>query len=108
MMDLNFKDVVNGEIFAPLRDLDLLNCVIIDPEEYTIVWPNGAHFDPEILHEWKKYEDELINRSRKWDIISSVAGLLLMTEACIVEKPEKKEMPMMPLCGCMGDISGMY
>ena len=39
---------------------------------------------------------------------ASVAGLLLMTEACIVEKPEKKEMPMMPPGGGMGDMGGMY
>lgn len=39
---------------------------------------------------------------------ASVAGLLLMTEACIVEKPEKKDMPMMPPGGGMGDMGGMY
>ena len=31
-----------------------------------------------------------------------------MTEACIVEKPEKKEMPMMPPGGGLGDMGGMY
>ncbi len=39
---------------------------------------------------------------------ASVAGLLLMTEACIVERPEKKDMPMMPPGGGMGDMGGMY
>ena len=39
---------------------------------------------------------------------ASVAGLLLMTEACIVEKPEKEKMPMMPPGGGMGDMGGMY
>lgn len=29
-----------------------------------------------------------------------------MTEACIVEKPEKKDMPMMPPGGGMGDMGG--
>jgi chaperonin GroEL len=39
---------------------------------------------------------------------ASVAGLLLMTEATIVEKPEKEKMPMMPPGGGMGDMGGMY
>lgn len=38
---------------------------------------------------------------------SSVAGLLLMTEATIVEKPEQEKAPMMPPGG-MGDMGGMY
>ncbi|MBS1552542.1 MAG: chaperonin GroEL [Bacteroidetes bacterium] len=39
---------------------------------------------------------------------SSVAGLLLMTEATIVEKPEKKDMPMMPPGGMGGGMGDMY
>ena len=39
---------------------------------------------------------------------ASVAGLLLMTEATIVEKPEKKEMPMMPPGGMGGGMGDMY
>jgi chaperonin GroEL len=39
---------------------------------------------------------------------ASVASLLLMTEATIVEKPEKEKMPMMPPGGGMGDMGGMY
>jgi len=39
---------------------------------------------------------------------ASVVSLLLMTEATIVEKPEKEKMPMMPPGGGMGDMGGMY
>jgi len=39
---------------------------------------------------------------------ASVAGLLLMTEATIVEKPEKKDMPMMPPGGMGGGMGDMY
>jgi len=49
-----------------LNDLKLFNQVKIDPEVHTLVWPNGADFDPETLHNWPKYEQELIFRSKKW------------------------------------------
>jgi chaperonin GroEL len=38
---------------------------------------------------------------------ASVASLLIMTEATVVEKPEKEKQPMMPPGG-MGDMGGMY
>lgn len=67
---INFKNVLNGEMFSPLKDLDLFNRVTIDPEVNTIVWPNGADFDPAILHDWDKYEQELINRAKDWDVVA--------------------------------------
>jgi len=39
---------------------------------------------------------------------ASVAGLLLMTEATIVERPEKEKMPMMPPGGMGGGMGDMY
>ena len=39
---------------------------------------------------------------------TSITGLLLMTEATIVEKPEKKDMPMMPPGGMGGGMGDMY
>jgi len=67
---INFKDILHGEMFSPLRDLELFNLVTIDPEVFTIVWPNGADFDPVILHDWDKYEAELINRSKNRNAVS--------------------------------------
>lgn len=40
-----------GEVFEPLRDLDYFKKFTIDPEGRTLVWPNGADFAPEFLHE---------------------------------------------------------
>ncbi len=37
-------------VFAPLRDPDYFAQVRVDPELGTIVWPNGADLDPDVLH----------------------------------------------------------
>lgn len=64
---IDFYPILNGEMFGPLRDLSIFNRVKIDPEIHTLVWPNGADFDPETLHDWPKYEKELVARARQWD-----------------------------------------
>ena len=46
---IDFRPVLAGEMFGPLRNLELFNQVRIDPEVETLVWPNGADFDPAIL-----------------------------------------------------------
>ena len=56
---INFHPVLAGELFWPLRDLTLFNQVHIDPEVHTLVWPNGADFDPATLHDWPKHVDTL-------------------------------------------------
>ena len=48
---INFEPVLSGELFGPLRDLNLFNQVTIDPEVHTLVWPNGADLAPEFLHQ---------------------------------------------------------
>jgi len=54
---IDFRPILAGEIYAPLRDLALFNQVRIDPEVHTLVWPNGADFDPETLHDWPQHAD---------------------------------------------------
>ncbi len=49
---INFLPMLTGELYEPLRDLALFNQVQVDPEVYTLVWPNGADFDPATLHDW--------------------------------------------------------
>jgi len=43
---IDFRPVLAGELYRPLRNLELFNQVRIDPEVETLVWPNGADFDP--------------------------------------------------------------
>ena len=66
---INFKPVLSGEMYGPLVDLELFNQVRVDPEVHTLVWPNGADFDPATLHDWPDCEQELIERARRWNPI---------------------------------------
>jgi len=66
-----FKPVLFGEIYSPLREIAMFNKVKVDPEVFTIVWPNGADYEPSILHDWEKYEAELIERANKWETVKS-------------------------------------
>jgi len=66
---INFQPVLAGELYAPLRDLALFNRVSIDPEVHTLVWPNGADFDPATLHDWPLHELELRERAGHWQAI---------------------------------------
>jgi hypothetical protein len=65
---INFEPVMAGELYRPLRDLALFNQVQIDPEVHTLVWPNGADFDPATLHEWPKQAEALATRARQWEL----------------------------------------
>jgi len=63
---INFRDVLWGELFGPLQDEKLFNQVRIDPEVHTLVWPNGADFDPATLHDWPTYEPAIVARAKQW------------------------------------------
>jgi hypothetical protein len=64
---IDFKPALGGELYGPLRELSLFNQVRIDPEVHTLVWPNGADFDPETLHDWPRYAQALAARARRWE-----------------------------------------
>ncbi len=66
---INFEPVLAGELYAPLRDLKLFSRVRIDPEVHTLVWPNGADFDPATLHDWPLHEQALRERAARWQAI---------------------------------------
>jgi hypothetical protein len=63
---IDFRPVLEGEVFGPLQDLQVFNAVELDPTFGTIQWPNGADFDPETLHEWPKYRDEFVAMAKRW------------------------------------------
>jgi hypothetical protein len=48
---VDLADELYGEMFAPLKDVDLFRNFRVDPEIKTVVWPNGADLAPEFLHD---------------------------------------------------------
>jgi hypothetical protein len=67
---IDFMPVLAGKLYRPLRDISLFNRVRIDPEAHTLVWPNGADFDPATLHDWPAHRDAWIARAKQWDAVS--------------------------------------
>ena len=63
---IDFEPVLAGELYGPLQDQVLFQQVRLDPEVHTLVWPNGADFDPATLHDWPQYRQELATRARHW------------------------------------------
>jgi len=71
---INFRPVLEGELFGPLQDLALFNAVVLDAEVGTLTWPNGADFDPATLHDWPSVSVELAARARAWTTTTAHAG----------------------------------
>lgn len=48
---VDLEPYLEGPIFEPIRnDRELFEAVCVDPELGTIVWPNGADLDPDVLY----------------------------------------------------------
>jgi hypothetical protein len=69
---IDFRPVLHGALFGPLQDLSTFNAVTLDSEAGTLVWPNGADFDPATLHDWPSVRDELAVRALEWEKIAAV------------------------------------
>lgn len=64
---IDFRPVLAGDVYGPLRDVAFFNQVQIDPEVHTLVWSNGADFDPATLHDWPQHAQELAARAQQWE-----------------------------------------
>ncbi|MFN2428173.1 MAG: DUF2442 domain-containing protein [Candidatus Binatia bacterium] len=63
---IDLSPVLAGELFGPLRDEAVFNQVALDGEVHTLVWPNGADFDPATLHDWPDVVDEMRSMAASW------------------------------------------
>ena len=68
---VDFRPVLAGELYGPLRNLEVFNQVWIDPEVETLVWPNGADFDPATLHDWPDRKQAFAELARRWDAVQA-------------------------------------
>lgn len=71
--EIDFQPVMAGEVYGPLIDRSLFNQVRVDTEVHTLVWPNGADFDPAALHDWPVYEEDFRAPSRQWSIATKAS-----------------------------------
>lgn len=63
---IDFRPVLKGELYGPLQDPALFDRVRVDPEVHTLVWPNGADFDPAMLHNWSESSPALKALAERW------------------------------------------
>ena len=63
---IDFKPIVSGELYGPLAQH--FDEVQLDEEAHTLVWPNGADFDPAILHDWPEKGPELARLVAGWGV----------------------------------------
>jgi hypothetical protein len=68
---IDFRPVLAGEIYRPLTDPRVFDAVRLDEEAHTLVWPNGADFDPAILHAWPTAGQDLAELARSWAAVAT-------------------------------------
>jgi hypothetical protein len=68
---IDFSPVLAGELFGPLRDPAIFRQVRLDPEVDTLVWPNGADFDPATLHDWPEQVAILQQLAHRWESLAA-------------------------------------
>lgn len=65
---IDFRPVLKGEIYSPLQDPSVFDQVRLDREAHTLVWPNGADFDPATLHNWPEAGPKLHALAETWTV----------------------------------------
>lgn len=68
---IDFEHVLWGELYGPLREPEMFRTARLDHEFKTLVWENGADFDPSILHDWPEHKQAWEAMAAKWQYASS-------------------------------------
>ena len=66
---IDFSPILRGELYGALGDEAVFDQVELDPEIHTLVWPNGADFDPAILHNWPERVADLERLAEDWQLV---------------------------------------
>ena len=64
---IDFEPVLRGALYGPLRTAALFTQVSLDPETHTLIWPNGADFDPATLHDWPQCGPAFAEMASHWE-----------------------------------------
>lgn len=70
--EIDLEPILAGELYGPLLDRAFFEQVQVDPEVHTIVWPNGADFDPATLHDWPQHEEAMKALARRWALAKAI------------------------------------
>jgi len=62
---IDFKPILSGPLFGPLRELEVFNQVKLDSDLGTLVWPTGADVDPNVLYDWPNHVEAIVERRKK-------------------------------------------
>ena len=66
---IDFEPILLGPLFGPLRDPHLFRQVRVDTDLGTLVWPNGADIDPNVLYDWPRHVGAIVQRRRqRWAV----------------------------------------
>jgi hypothetical protein len=68
---IDFGPILAGELYGPLREKELFRQVTVDPEVHTLLWPNGADFDPATLHDWPQHQQAFREMARRWEPVQT-------------------------------------
>ena len=68
---IDFWPVLEGDLYGPLQDRELFDQVRIDSEVHTLVWPNGADFDPATLHDWPELLPAMKSHAQQRGMLST-------------------------------------
>lgn len=85
---IDFRPVLRGELYGPLRDVGTFERVAIDPVAHTLVWPNGADFDPATLHDWPDAGQRMIELVRHWPTTQSGPSSPMTESSRCSDRPE--------------------
>lgn len=69
--EIDLAPILEGELYGPLRDPGIFAQVSIDPEVQTLVWPNGADFDPALLHDWPQHAEAMAELANRWALATA-------------------------------------
>jgi hypothetical protein len=63
---VDLEAVLQGELYAPLRDPEIFEQVSVDAETGVPIWPGGADFDPAVLHDWDSHKADFEAAALRW------------------------------------------